>query len=223
MRVKIAPSILAADLACLKDEVERAVEGGCDAFHIDIMDWHFVPNLSFGPSMVETVRRLTDLPLDVHLMTDNPLEMLRPFAEAGSDFITVHVEVLDDVPSALDEIRGLGARPGMTLKPDTPVEAVIPHVPLVELLLVMSVHPGFGGQKFIEESYGRIRRIAEAARSGNPEMVLSVDGGVNVENAASLVEAGVNYLVAGTAVFGNHGARENVALLRKAAEKGFGR
>jgi len=223
MRIRIAPSILAADLACLRDEVERAVEGGCDAFHIDIMDWHFVPNLSFGPSIVETVRRLTDLPLDVHLMADNPLEMLRPFAEAGSDFITIHVEVLDDIPSALNEIKALGVRPGITLKPDTPVEAVTPHIPLVELLLIMSVHPGFGGQRFIEESYERIRRIAETARKENPGMLLSVDGGVNVENAASLVEAGVNYLVAGTAVFGNHGARENVALLRKAAEEGFGR
>ncbi|MBN1291456.1 MAG: ribulose-phosphate 3-epimerase, partial [Candidatus Latescibacteria bacterium] len=146
MKIKIAPSILAADLSCLGDEIARAIEGGCDAIHVDIMDYHFVPNLSFGPAIVETVRRLTDLPLDVHLMADNPLDMIESFAQAGSDYLTIHVEVVENMPAALETIRNLGVHPGISLKPDTPVESVIRYIDLVDILLVMSVYPGFGGQ-----------------------------------------------------------------------------
>src|SRR3989339_409960 len=120
----ISPSILAADLSCLKDEIARAVDGGCDDFHIDIMDGHFVPNLSFGPAIVKTVRRLTVLPLDVHLMIDNPLDMIAPFSDAGSDYLTVHVEVADNVTPILDKIRSYYVKPGLSLKPDTPVEKI---------------------------------------------------------------------------------------------------
>jgi ribulose-phosphate 3-epimerase len=221
MELMIAPSILAADLACLADEIARAEEGGCDAMHIDIMDGHFVPNLSYGPYVTETVRRLTNLPLDVHLMVDNPLDMIGPFADAGSDFLTVHVEVMDDVRRAFDAITARGIRPGVSLKPDTPVERILPLIADVDLVLVMSVYPGYGGQKFIEDSYGRIQAIADTAAGTNPDLILSVDGGVNFDNAPKLVSAGVNHLVAGTTVFRDHGARENVPKLREAALKGL--
>jgi ribulose-phosphate 3-epimerase len=216
MKVHIAPSILAADLSCLGDEIARAVEGRCDAIHLDIMDYHFVPNLSFGPSMVETLRRLTDLPLDVHLMVDNPLTMIDSFAQAGSDYLTIHIEVLDDVPGALGEIEALGVHPGLSLKPDTPVEAVIPYLGLVDIILVMSVFPGFGGQSFIESSYERISRIAQASSKLESPPFISVDGGVDVSNAPLLVKAGVNFIVAGTSIFKNHEAAENIHRMRAA-------
>jgi len=218
MNIRIAPSILAADLACLGEEISRAAEGGCDTFHLDIMDWHFVPNLSYGPHVVAAVRRLTDLPLDVHLMVDNPLDMIEAFADAGSDYITVHVEAPCPMEEAFEAITAKGVRPGITMKPDRPVGDVIPYLGDVDLCLVMSVFPGFGGQAFIEESYGRIRAVADAASGVNPDLIISVDGGVGIGNAARLIASGANYLVAGTAVFRNHGARENVRLLRGAAE-----
>ena len=220
MNVKIAPSLLAADLGCLADEVASAEKGGCDTFHVDIMDWHFVPNLSFGPNIVQTMRRLTSLPLDVHLMVDNPLDMIGPFADAGSDYITLHVETLADVEDGIKNIRDRGVMPGLTLRPDTPLDTLMPYVGDVGLMLVMSVHPGFGGQSFIEESYDRVSQIARGAATANPGLVISVDGGVNCENAGALVAAGANYLVAGTTVFKDHAAVDNMPRLRRAAEGG---
>jgi len=217
MEVRIVPSILAADLACLGEEVARAEEGGCDAFHCDIMDWHFAPNLSYGPKVVATMRRLTDLPLDVHLMVDNPLDMIGAFADAGSDYITIHTEALADASTAFEAIRNRGVKPGVTLRPDTPMSAVTGYLASVDIVLVMSVYPGFGGQEFIADSYDRIRIAAEKAAAVNPGLVISVDGGVTFENAPKLVAAGANWLVAGTTVFKNHEAAERVRRLRAAA------
>ena len=219
MHVIVAPSILAADLSCLSEEIARAEEGGCDAFHLDIMDHHFVPNLSFGPAMVKTVRRLTRLPLGVHLMVDNPLDMARAFADAGGDSIIFHVEAVADVSSTLEAISRLGVKTGISLKPDTPVSAVIPYLDAVDILLAMTVFPGFGGQEFIEESYVRIREIAKAASHLSSPPHIAVDGGVDFANAPLLVEAGVTYLVAGTSIFRNHEAVQNVKRIRIAAEK----
>jgi ribulose-phosphate 3-epimerase len=218
--IKIAPSILAADLSCLGDEIARAVEGGCDALHIDIMDGHFVPNLSFGPAIVEAVRKLTDITLDVHLMVDNPFDMLEPFARAGSDFLTVHVEAVDSIPEVLERIAGRGVLPGITFRPDTSVESVIPYLDQVSIVLVMSVYPGFGGQHFIEESYDRIRRISEAALRLKAPPFVSVDGGVTFDNVPLLVKAGANHLVAGTTIFENHNAVENIRRMRDAICQG---
>lgn len=217
MNVRIAPSLLAADLRCLGDEISRAVEGGCDTLHVDIMDWHFVPNLSFGPNIVETVRSLTDVPLDVHLMTDRPLDMAGDFARAGANYLTIHVEAVRDVEAAIDSIRELGMIPGLSFRPDTPVDAVTRYLGIVDLVLVMSVMPGHGGQEFMSSSYWRITRIAEAAAAMNPDLTISVDGGVGLENAPKLVAAGANYLVAGTSVFADHDAAENIRRLREAA------
>ena len=215
----ISPSILAADLSCLRDEIARAVDGGCDDFHIDIMDGHFVPNLSFGPAIVETVRRLTNLPLDVHLMTDNPLDMIGPFSDAGSDYLTVHVEVADSVKPILEKIRDYGVKPGLSLKPDTPVEKVFPYLSDIDILLVMSVYPGFGGQEFIGESYNRIRAIAKQANKLTNPPLISVDGGVTAQNALTLAESGANHLVAGTAIFKNHNVEENIILFCNELDK----
>lgn len=214
--VKISPSLLAADLSCLGDEIARAVEGGCDDIHVDIMDGHFVPNLSFGPSIVETVRKLTDLPLDVHLMIDNPVNMIALFADAGSDYLTVHVEVDDDVSHIISKISEHGVRPGISLRPNTPVEAVTGYLDLVNIVLVMSVYPGFGGQIFIEESYDRIRKIAEVSSDLVSPPIISVDGGVDMDNAPLLVRAGADHLVAGTSIFSDHKAVENIYRMREA-------
>lgn len=219
MRVQISPSLLAADLSCLGDEIARAVEGGCDSFHIDIMDHHFVPNLSFGPSLVETVRRLTTLPLDVHLMVDNPLDMLDAFTSAGADSITVHVEVFPDPSAALDAMSKRGVKKGLSLKPDTQVKTVTDHIGSLDLVLVMSVYPGFGGQRFMESAYDRIRAIAKAARDVKNPPEISVDGGVDASNAALLADAGATCLVAGSSVFRNHEAAANVRKIRAIIEQ----
>lgn len=217
--VKISPSILAADLTQLDEEIARAVEGGCDDIHIDIMDGHFVPNLSFGPDMVAAVRQCTDLPLDVHLMVDNPLALLKPFADAGSTYLTVHVEITDDMPELISKIAGLGVRPGISFKPDTPVEDVIPFLDGVDIVLVMSVYPGFGGQAFIDDSYRRIKILADACSKHDKQPLISVDGGVTPDNTARLVQAGANHLVAGSAVFHNHQATKNIRHIREIVEK----
>jgi len=214
--VLISPSILAADFTCLGDDVARAAEGGCDDFHVDIMDGHFVPNLSFGPQIVSVMRELTDLPLDVHLMVDNPLDLAPAFARAGATYLTFHYEVVDDVAEVAGTFRKLGVRPGISVKPDVPVEVLFPHLHLFDIVLVMSVYPGFGGQEFLADSYERIRRLsAEAQKLATPPLI-SVDGGVGVGNVRALADAGANHLVAGTAVFKDHGARENIRRIRKA-------
>jgi len=218
-KIKISPSILAADMSCLGNEIARAVEGGCDDIHVDIMDGHFVPNLSFGPGIVETLRKLTDLPLDVHLMVDNPLDMIDSFADAGSDYLTIHVEATDDVHHILGRISDHGVHPGISLRPDTPVEMVLPYLDSVDIVLVMSVFPGFGGQAFIEESYERIQKIADASSGLESPPLISVDGGVVIDNAPMLVKAGANHLVVGTAIFSDHNAVENIRRMREAIKE----
>lgn len=219
MHITIAPSILAADLGCLKEEIASAIEGGCDAFHLDIMDYHFVPNLSFGPAIVKTVRRLTTLPLGVHLMVDNPMDMIKAFVDVGGDSIIFHVEAVSNVHSLLDTISQLGVKTGISLKPDTPVSSVIPYLDKLDILLVMTVYPGFGGQAFIEESYGRIREIVKFSSLLTSPPRIAVDGGVNFINAPLLVEAGVDYLIAGTSIFKDHEAVRKVKLMRDISEK----
>ena len=198
---KFAPSILSADFARLAEAVGAVERAGADWIHVDVMDGHFVPNLTFGPKMVADLRKATRLPLDVHLMIERPDDWVDRYADAGASYLTVHVEATHDVPGTLAAIRARGVRPGLTLNPETPVDALLPHLGALDLALVMSVHPGFGGQKFIESALDKVRAIRVALDQRRLGAELEVDGGVKPDNCARVVAAGASVLVAGSAVF----------------------
>lgn len=196
--INIAPSILAADLLHMGDEIQRMLSAGADVFHLDIMDAHFVPNLSFGPDMVKAVRRAAPKAvMDVHLMMDNPSAYLEAFCKAGADEITVHVEIEEDIPAILSAIHAMGLKAGLSLKPKTPWTALKPYLSLTDLILVMSVEPGFGGQSFMPEMVSKLRSLRDFGYAG----VLSIDGGISEGNASLATEAGATRLVMGTALF----------------------
>jgi ribulose-phosphate 3-epimerase len=202
---KFAPSILSADFARLAEAAALVERAGADWIHVDVMDGHFVPNLTFGPKMVADLHKATRLPLDVHLMIERPEDWVERYADAGATYLTIHVEASANVPGTLAAIRGRGVRAGLTLNPETPVEAVLPHLGALDLALVMSVHPGFGGQKFIESALGKVRVIREALDARQIAAELEVDGGIKPENAARVVAAGATVLVAGSAIFEDPG------------------
>ena len=202
-RVLVAPSILAANFSNLADEVHRVEEAGADWLHLDIMDGHFVDNISFGPAVVKTIRGLTSLPLDVHLMIEHPDHYLPRFLEAGANSVTVHVEpeAKHDVAKTLAAIRAAKRGVGLSLNPATPFEAVEPHLPAIDLLLVMTVHPGFGGQPFRPEMMDKVKRAKAWRDSHGAKLHIEVDGGINAETAATSIANGANILVAGTSIF----------------------
>lgn len=201
--ILVAPSLLAADFARLGEEVRRVEESGADWLHLDIMDGHFVDNISFGPAVVAMVRKQTQLPLDVHLMIQHPDHYLPRFADAGATIITVHVEpeAKHNVAETLAMIRSAGCRAGLALNPATPFETLEPHLPNVGLLLVMTVHPGFGGQAFRPEMMEKLRRANDWRNSNRPTLDIEVDGGITAETAKLCLENGANVLVAGTSIF----------------------
>jgi ribulose-phosphate 3-epimerase len=202
-RIIIAPSILAADFSRLAEEIHRVEAAGADWIHCDIMDGHFVDNISFGPEVVRLVRKETNLPLDVHLMIENADHYVPRFVEAGANSITVHVEpeAKHDVLRTLQKIRDTGCRVGLTLNPETPFEMIEPFFAKVDLLLVMTVHPGFGGQPFRADQMEKVRRAAKWNQSGEHKIDIEVDGGINPKTARISVENGANVLVAGTSIF----------------------
>jgi ribulose-phosphate 3-epimerase len=199
----VAPSILAADFARLADEIRSVEQAGADRIHCDIMDGHFVDNISFGPAVVGVVRKLTSLPLEAHLMIERADHYLPRFIEAGANYITVHVEPESkhDVRSTLQNIRAAGCQVGLTLNPATPLSAVEPLLPEIDLLLVMTVHPGFGGQAFRAEMMEKVQRAAAWKKANKPSLDIEVDGGINPDTARIAIEHGANVLVAGTSIF----------------------
>lgn len=214
---KLAPSILSADFARLADAVAAAEAGGADWIHVDVMDGHFVPNLTFGPKMVADLRKATRLPLDVHLMIERPLDWVERYAQAGATYLTVHVEAATDVPLTLAAIRAAGSSPGIALNPETPVERITPHLGLVDLVLVMSVHPGLGGQAFIPAALDKLRALRAALDAAGSRAELEVDGGIKPDNALAAARAGASVLVAGSAVFLDpDGVAAALAKLRRA-------
>ena len=217
--VKIAPSFLSADFRTLENQVRLVEEAGAEYIHLDIMDGHFVPNITFGALVVEAIRKTTDLVLDVHLMISEPGKYLQDFANAGTDILTVHVEVEENIPSLLDHIRKANMKAGATLRPGTEIETLFPLLPKLDLALIMSVEPGFGGQSFMPASLDRARTLkAEIVRQGL-DVEIEIDGGIGVENARQVVEAGVQVLVAGSAVFRNGAIAKNVQAIRQAVRR----
>lgn len=218
-RLKIAPSILSADFSRLGEHVREAERGGADVIHVDVMDGHFVPNITIGPLVVEALKRVTGLPLDVHLMIENPERYVEDFARAGADYITVHAEATVHLDRLLAQIRDTGCKAGVALNPATP-PVVLDYVwDKVDLILCMTVNPGFGGQRFIPAVLPKIRQIADARRRGLWKGELEVDGGVNVETAGLVAEAGADLLVAGSAVFCAPDVSEAVKAIREAGQR----
>lgn len=215
---KIAPSILSADFGRLAEEITAVEKAGADWIHIDVMDGHFVPNITIGPSVVSSLRKVTKLPFDVHLMIENPERYVETFARAGSDFITVHVEACHHLHRIVTLIRETGARAGVSLNPATPLALIEPILSDIDLLLVMSVNPGFGGQSFIGSVLPKIRRAGELVKAIAPNVLLEVDGGVTLDNARSVAEAGAEVLVAGAAVFGSSDYGKTLAAMRAAID-----
>ncbi|HEX7090461.1 MAG TPA: ribulose-phosphate 3-epimerase [Longimicrobiales bacterium] len=218
MSVKIAPSLLSADFARLADAVAEAAAGGADWIHVDVMDGHFVPNLTIGPPVVAAVRRCTTLPLDVHLMVEQPERLLEAFAGAGADVLTVHQETCPHLHRTVERIRELGMRPGVSINPATPIETLDEIAPYVDLVLIMSVNPGFGGQKYIPTSTRKVARMRQRLEAmGLHSVELEVDGGISPLTAPEIARAGATVLVAGNAVFGGPGSvAANIAALRTA-------
>ncbi len=214
----IAPSILSADFARLADAVKQVEEGGADWVHVDVMDGHFVPNLTVGPSMVKALRKVTSLPLDVHLMMTNPDAFIPEFCKAGADILTVHVETCPHLHRTVQSIKEHKVKAGVTLNPATPVSTLEEIISDVDLVLVMSVNPGFGGQKYIPSSTDKIRRIRHLIDRSGSSAHLEVDGGVNVSNAGSILKAGANVLVAGSAIFKSSDIPTTIRQLRTACE-----
>ena len=217
--IKLAPSILSADFSRLGEQVRAAEEAGADYIHVDVMDGNFVPNLTLGPDVVAAVRRSTGLPLDVHLMIRSPELLVPRFVDAGASIVTVHQEACTHLDFVLSLIRRLGARAGVGLNPGTPIGMVEEVLAQVDLVLVMTVNPGFGGQKLIPAGIDKVGRMAELLASRGSEAELEVDGGVNPGNARALVDAGARVLVAGSSVYNKQGSvPENIAALRAVAE-----
>jgi ribulose-phosphate 3-epimerase len=217
--VELAPSILSADFAHLADNVQAVADGGASMVHVDVMDGHFVPNITIGPPVVASLRKFTRLPLDVHLMIENPDQYIPAFVDAGADWISVHQEACVHLHRTLHLIRSMGANPGVVINPATPVGMLEEVLDMVDHVLVMSVNPGFGAQKFIPSSLGKVRKLVAMRTAARANFRIEIDGGIDTDTIAEAVRAGVEVLVAGNAVFGHGNPRENAQQLLKLAKE----
>lgn len=212
--IQVSPSILSADFANLERDLKRLEAAGADLAHVDVMDGHFVPNLTIGAPVVKALSKVTELPLDVHLMISEPHRYIEDFVTAGSEYITIHLECDSDIRETLTMIREAGVKAGLSIKPGTEVDAICEYLDLCDMILLMSVEPGFGGQKFMPESIDRLSKIRSLIDSTNPACLLEIDGGVSPANCKEIIEAGADVLVAGSAVFGADDMAEAIRALR---------
>ena len=214
--IKISPSILSADFSKLGNEIQNLEKAGADFIHIDVMDGHFVPNITIGPEVINKLRKHTSLPFDVHLMISPVHNFIKNFAEAGSDIITIHPEATNDLLSSIKKIKSFNKKAGVSLNPETPVEKVLPVLKLIDLVLVMSVNPGFGGQKFIKDTLNKVKILRKEIDALKLKTQIEIDGGINFENAIMAKKAGVDILVSGTTIFKENAGdlKKNIQLLK---------
>ena len=214
--IKIAPSILSADFSQLDNEIKRLEKAGADMIHVDVMDGHFVPNLTMGPPVIKTLRKYTNLPFDVHLMISPVHKYIKDYAEAGANIITIHPEATENLEMSIKHIKDLGKKVGVSLNPNTQIDVIKKNLSNINLVLIMSVHPGFGGQKFMPEVLDKIKKLKKIKDQKNLKFDIEVDGGINFDNNKLVIDAGANILVSGTAVFENNNGdiKKNIDTLR---------